>query len=379
MTDTEVRYAQIEKEALALTWACERFSMYLLGKSFILEIDHKPLISLLSAKNLDSLPPRILCFNLRMMRYSFNITHVPGKALITADALSRAPLQFELTESFNLQESAETFIFAVVEALPASADRLAQIAKAQSTDPILQQVTKYGQEGWPAKHLIKGPLKPYWCVRSEFSLHNTLLMHADRIVIPTCLQQDMLSRIHQGHQGIVKCRLRARTSVWWSGISKQINEMIQNCKTCCQNFQIQSEPMIPTTLPQRPWEKIGTDLFELKGKSYLLLVDYFSRYIAVVKLTCTTTKSVVAAMKPLFARYGTPDVIISDNGPQYLSQEFKQFAEDYEYSHVTSSPYHPQGNGEAECAVKTVKKLLRDTNDHNLALLSYRSTPLSWC
>ena len=94
MTDTEVRYAQIEKEALALTWACERFSMYLLGKSFILETDHKPLISLLSAKNLDSLPPRILRFCLRMMRYSFNITHVPGKALITADALSRAPLQF---------------------------------------------------------------------------------------------------------------------------------------------------------------------------------------------------------------------------------------------------------------------------------------------
>ena len=60
MTDTEVRYAQIEKEALALTWACERFSMYLLGKSFILETDHKPLISLLSAKNLDSLLPRIL-------------------------------------------------------------------------------------------------------------------------------------------------------------------------------------------------------------------------------------------------------------------------------------------------------------------------------
>ena len=341
MTDTEVRYAQIEKEALALTWACERFSMYLLGKSFILETDHKPLISLLSAKNLDSLPPCILRFRLCMMRCSFNITHVPGKTLITADALSRAPLQFESTESFNLQESAETFISAVVEALPASADRLAQIATAQSTDPILQQVTKYCQEGWPAKYLIKGPLKPYWCVRSEFSLHNRLLMRADRIVIPTCLQQDMLSRIHQGHQGIVKCRLRARTSVWWPGISKQINEMIQNCETCCQNFQIRSEPMIPTTLPQRPWEKIGTDLFELKGKSYLLLVDYFSRYIEVVKLTCTTTKSVVAAMKPLFARHGIPDVIISDNGPQYSSQEFKQFAEDYEFSHVTSSPYHP--------------------------------------
>ena len=190
MTDTERHNAQIEKEASALTWACEQFSMYLLGKSFLLETDHKPLISLLGTKNLDSLPPRILRFHLRIMRYNFSITHVPGKALITADAISRAPLHSDSTDSLDLQESAETFISAVVEALPASANHLEQIAKAQSTDPILQQVTKYCQEGWPAKHLIKGALKPYWCVRSELSLYNTLLMRAHRIVIPTCLQQD---------------------------------------------------------------------------------------------------------------------------------------------------------------------------------------------
>ena len=73
-------------------------------------------------------------------------------------------------------------------------------------------------------------------------------------------------------------------------------------------------------------------------------------------------------MKPLFARHGIPDVIISDNGPQYSSQEFQQFAKDYEFKHMTSSPYYPQGNGEAE---RAVKKLLRDTSDHNLALLTY--------
>ena len=112
-------------------------------------------------------------------------------------------------------------------------------------------------------------------------------------------------------------------------------------------------------------------MFELKDKLYLLLVGYFSRYVEVVKLICTTIKSVVAAMKPLFARHGIPDVIISDNGPQYSSQEFQQFAKDYEFKRMTSSPYHPQGNGEAERAVKTFKKLLRDTSDHNLSLLTY--------
>lgn len=128
-----------------------------------------------------------------------------------ADTLSRAPL---ISDSLDLQESAETFISSIVEALPTSADHLEQIAKAQLIYPILQQDTRYCKEGWPAKHSICGPLKPYWSVHSELSLHNTLLMCADRIVIPTCLQQDILSRIHQGHQGIVKCRLCAHTSVW---------------------------------------------------------------------------------------------------------------------------------------------------------------------
>lgn len=91
--------------------------------------------------------------------------------------------------------------------------------------------------------------------------------------------------------------------------------------------------MIPSTLPQRLWEKIGTDLFELKGKSYLL-----PQYIEVVKFSLTTTKSIVAAMKLAFARHGIPDTIISDNGPQYSSQEFKEFTKDYDFKDITCSP-----------------------------------------
>ena len=180
MTDIERHYAQIEKEAMALTWACKHFSMYLLGKSFLLETDHKPLISLLSTKNLDSFPPRILQFRLRMMRYNFSITHVPGKAPITADTLSRAPLPSDSTDSLDLQQSAETFISAVVEALPASANHLEQIAKAQSTDPILSTKSYEVLSGrlacqTPGQRFTK-TLMVY-----ELSLYNTLLMHAHRI------------------------------------------------------------------------------------------------------------------------------------------------------------------------------------------------------
>ena len=91
MTPTEQRYAQIEKEALALTWACERFSDYLIGLDFHIQTDHKPLVPLFSTKALEQLPLQVQRFRLRMMRYHFTISHVPGKDLIVADMLSRAP------------------------------------------------------------------------------------------------------------------------------------------------------------------------------------------------------------------------------------------------------------------------------------------------
>ena len=92
LSETELRYAQIEKEALALTWAVEKFLEYVLGKVIHLETDHKPLIPLLGQKSLDLLPPRVLRFRLRLMRFQYTIHHVPGKSLYTADTLSRAPL-----------------------------------------------------------------------------------------------------------------------------------------------------------------------------------------------------------------------------------------------------------------------------------------------
>lgn len=91
LTETERRYAQIEKEALAVTWASEKFSEYVLGKHYQLETDHKPLVPLLQDKRLDSLPPRILRFRLRLDRFDYTIYHVPGKELYAADTLSRAP------------------------------------------------------------------------------------------------------------------------------------------------------------------------------------------------------------------------------------------------------------------------------------------------
>ena len=137
MTPTEQRYAQIKKEALALTWACDRLNQYLIGFKFTLETDHKPLIPLLSTKNLEDLPVRIQRFRLGMMRYQYDIIHVPGKDLNTADYLSRSPLHE--TGSDDLQKDVHAYIDLIFRYLPASDRRLAQIRQHQEKDPILKR------------------------------------------------------------------------------------------------------------------------------------------------------------------------------------------------------------------------------------------------
>ena len=136
---------------------------------------------------------------------------------------------------------------------------------------------------------------------------------------------------------------------------------------------------MPTALPDFPWQVVGSDLFELKGVHYLVIVDYYSRYPEVVKLSSTTSTAVIAAMKPIFARHGLPEVLRTDNGPQYSSTEMTDFLSSHNITHTTSSPHYPQSNGMAEKCVQTVKQLLKQSNDFNIALLNYRATPLPWC
>ena len=135
MSETKRRYAPIEKEALAVTWACDKFSNYVLGRSFQIEMDHKPLVPLLSTKQLDRLPPCVLRFRLRLARYDYRIQHVPGKLLYTADALSRAP-QARVEETLELQEEVEAFIESVSENLPVSKSGLETYRKGQSSDEV---------------------------------------------------------------------------------------------------------------------------------------------------------------------------------------------------------------------------------------------------
>ena len=379
MTETERRYSQIEKEALALIWASEKFADYVIGKDIELETDHKPLVPLLGKTNLDCLPPRVLRFRIRLMRFSYTIRHVAGKHLYTADTLSRAPIVAPDSTHVEEDRRTEFFVAEIVSLLPANADCLHKYRSAQQNDPTCSELIALCKSGWPRKDQLSGTILPYWSVRGELPLHNDLLLRGRCIVVPLSLRKETLDKIHSGHQGIHRCQSRVSMSVWWPGVKQQVEQLVQHCPACTKALAATRQPMLPTPLPEYPWQRVASDLFELDKKTYLLVADYFSRYVEVQTLTSTTSASIIRTLKSIFARHGIPETFVSDNGPQYSSQEMKDFARDYNFVHVTSSPYYPQSNGLAERMVQTLKSLIGKSSDPYLALLAYRSTPLPWC
>ncbi len=376
MTSTEQRYAQIDKEALAFIWACERLSDYLVGLKFLIHTDHKPLVPLFSRKHLEELPIRVQRFRMRMMRFQFSIAHVPGKDLAIADALSRTPASEPSTADELLQQEASAFVNQVVQHLPATEQRIDEIKQLQRDDEACQHISRYCQSGWPERRSIPVAVKPYFPIAAEFSVKKGLLLRGSRLVIPPPLRKELMAKIHDGHQGITRCRERARQSVWWPGLSKDLEELVRNCTECCKAQRQRAQPMIPSPLPELPWQKVGTDLFEWKGDTFLLMVDYYSRFVEIARLHRPTASEVIVRTKSIFARHGIPEIVISDNGPQYVSDAYSQLSQEYQFKHITSSPYYPQCNGEAERAVGTIKRLISKSKDPYLALLAYQSTPL---
>ena len=376
LTDSEKNYAVIEKEALAATWAVERFAEYLLGMDFTIETDHKPLIPLLSSKDITSMPPRIQRFRLRLMRFSPEVVHVPGKNQITADALSRAPVGRPTAADIHFVDATAEMGRQAIQALPASSQKLQAVRQAQKADSVLAEVREYCVRGWPGFIPSNPILQPYWQDRHRLTIIDDLLLYDDRLVIPLSMRLEMLERLHEGHMGVTKCRSLASSSIWWPSIGAAIEEMVSRCATCAKHRPEKREPLLPSEFPDRPWQRLGMDLFELNGENYFLAVDYYSRWIEVKHLTFQTSKAIIKHLKAIMSVHGIPDVIVSDNGPQFASSEFLQFAEGYGFTHVTSSPRYPQSNGEAERAVQTVKRMWKKAKDPYLALLSYRNAPL---
>ncbi|UYV63745.1 K02A2.6-like, partial [Cordylochernes scorpioides] len=375
LSETEKRYSQIEK-GLAIVWTCDRLKDYVTGIKIHIETDHKPLIAIFTSKSLEDMTPRLQRLKMRMMRYSYQISHIAGKKQIVADMLSRKPMSKPHKD--ELEEELSAYIQSIE--FPATEERLLEISRKQKEDSLCSQLAKYCMSGWPKnKREVDPELRGYWQFQEDLTYQNGLLLRGQRILIPKTLRKDILEKLHQGHFGINKCRSRAKESVWWLGISQEIERMVSSCTKCLKERKPKHEPLMPSEFPIRPWQKVGMDLFYLNGRWYLIVCDYYSWYPEISLLQNLTAQEVIGRLKSIFDRHGTPETVRSDNGPQFqkvLGSEFSKFSKEWSFKHITSSPKFPQSNGFIEEIIKNIKQSFKKEEDCYLTLQAYRTMPL---
>lgn len=377
LTDVERRYSQTEKEALALVWACERFHQYIFGLDFILETDHKPLEFIYSTKSKPSL--RIERWVLRLQSYRFTVKYKPGSQNI-ADSLSRLVLKNTITN----HDDTSAYVYFIAESAVPTALVPRELEEAASVDSEMIQLRQCIDTGcWD-----DCPNPVYKTLKNELTRVGKLVLRGSRLVIPETFHKRVIDIAHEGHQGIVKTKERLRTAVWWPGIDKDAEIKVKSCHAC----QVVGQPSHPELImwkkfPDGPWEDLAIDLIGPlpNGESIFVTVDYYSRYVEIAVLKATQTKHIVAALENMFTTHGLPITIQSDNGPQFISEEFTEFIKINGIEHMYTTPLWPRANGEVERQNRTLIKAIRIAvaegkdwrKELNTFLLAYRSTPHS--
>jgi transposase InsO family protein len=236
--------------------------------------------------------------------------------------------------------------------------------------------SQYVSRGWPADGIANEKLNKLYKVKDRLTACHGYIMYDNRLYVPTSLRRLYLARLHEHHQGVEKTKRLARQLVWWPGLSVEIADYIARCDTCIKHSAVKHQPLQRYPLPGGPWQEIATDVFVFTGQLYLVIVDYYTRWIEAPRLSAQSACAVVDILKNVFCRMGVPYVVRSDNAMCYASREMKSFAAAWGFKLITSSPRYPQSNGMAERAVGTVKRLWSKCSDKEGALLAYLSTPL---
>jgi hypothetical protein len=384
LTTAERNYSQIDREALAIVFGVKRFHQYLYGRKFVLWTDNLPLSHIMSLKKgIPSLAAaRIQRWCIELAAYSFEVKHRPATKQGHVDALSRLPLPgVEMDEeTVKWTTEAELVNKRALAGIPVT---FKQIAAGTRADRVLGQVLQFVRVGWPSG-LESKELKPYFDRRWEISVEQDCLLWGTRVIVPAKYQQELLTQLHEGHPGIVRMKSLARLHCWWAGIDSEVETTVRKCNVCQKNSAL--PPMVQNSWawPNLPWERIHIDFAQWSGEHYLIVVDAHSKWPEVVPMTKgTTAVQTIQAFRELFARWGLPSEVCSDNGQPFQSDEVRKFMRTNGIKQIFSAPYHPPSNGEAERFVRTFKQGMvknlpdRCSKNHCLQefLLTYRTTP----
>ena len=310
--------------------------------------------------------------------YDFTICYHPGKEMVIPDTLSQfsprpgpdLPLDIAIHHAHIMPDCKEAFQQAFV-----------NDPEMQALADLIIIIT-----GWPEDiKEVPHPLHPYWQHWETLTIKDGLVLQGEAIVIPPAKRERVLHQLHQFHQGITKSQLLMHGSFFWPGINKAIKEVVFQCEACTW-FQSQNAaaPLTPTPTPSHPWQMCATDIFTIEGIDHLVVGDFYSKMIFVRCLppSQSNANKVISLLKEMFSEHGIPEVLHSDNGPQYASAQFADFCIAWGISHETSSLHYPQSNRFAEACVKYAKHALQWAKysgaDAHLALLALWAMPINW-
>ena len=284
--------------------------------------DHKPLKHLLNENS--TIPQmassRIQRWALTLSAYQYSILYKPGETHSNADGLSRLPLP---EAPPNIPQPGDTIL--VMETLEATPARAQNIKQWTDRDPILSQVRKLVLTGW--QEITNSEMQPYWKRRDELSVCDGCILWGHRVIVPPPGWKSVLAELHVGHPGVSRMKMLARSVVWWPGIDSDLEEQVKNCHDCQRNQKAQKQaPLHPWEWPACPWTRLYIDhAGPFLGKLFLVVMDSYSKWIEVVPVPSIASSYTIEALRHMFATHGLPQIIVSDNGTAFTSQEFKMF------------------------------------------------------
>jgi transposase InsO family protein len=355
LTAAERKYGATEREALAIVWATKHFRPYLEGHKIYIRSDCKALEWMRTAKDVTG---RIARWAMKLSTYQIEeIRYRPGRSNANADSLSRNPVE----DSTNGGQEIATMETAVN--IWENTNILDDIRREQEKDTEIIPIIKQLQKASPSVHtnkrnpnvLINGIVYKIKNCNNRYNQYKQGEKHL--LMIPKSMQQKLLRWAHDhpnaGHGGQQKTLFRLATRVFWKSMKKDVFNYVDACSSC-QRFKYRNGPLAgPMQLHtvNEPWATIGVDIMgpfppTASNKRYLLVVvDYFTRWVEMFALRSTTSNDVANVLSnEVFARFGLPRFIVSDNGPQFVSNLFKDFCRTLGIQQKWTANYHPQSN-----------------------------------
>ncbi|KAJ8047536.1 hypothetical protein HOLleu_06562 [Holothuria leucospilota] len=329
MSAAESRYAQIEREALAIKFGIEQFRVYLYGSHFEVFTDHKPLLPIFNSQGTKA-NARIELWLLKLQQYDFEVKHIAGKDN-PADYLSRYH-----GHTGHCKTMIEDYVHYVCSNAVPKAMKFELVQSESKCDSEIQALKIALTTGnWSNESV-----RQFRNLKNEFSVFKGVVLRDTRIVLPQSLREHAIDLAHASHQGIVKTKQLLREKVWFPGIDNAIERKVRGCLTCqiATPTPTPPEPLQMTELPNAPWESVSMDFKgPFAGGEYIMVVvDDYSRYPEAVVVTSLQAKTVIPELDKIFLRHGIPKVVRTDNGPPMNSEDSK-FANYLGFTHINYS------------------------------------------